>query len=1308
MFSCHGHTEHSNYRLRDAIIKVPDFIEYHKKCGWSGCVVTEHETIGSHLDVLKYYNSIKDKLEYKDFKVGLGNEIYLCPESVTADNKGNNFYPHFILIALDAKGHKAIRELSTKAWVNNSFMSVMYRVPTYYSDLQELLEKYKGHLIGSSACLGGSVPRQLIKYRDEQDVFKREEIYENIVYWIETMAEWFGNGYFFLEIQPNPNEDQIYVNQAIIKLSKDLQIPYIITLDAHYLRKEDREIHKAFLKAAEGDREVDDFYTTTYIMTRDEIHKYMDESIGYDAVELGLNNTMLIYDKIQYYSLTKDLELPYIPFDLTEPDEQLYIKYKDKIPLLDFFYHSEYPSDRHMTRELLRSIDGKNSHYQCQRGYEMIDECLNYLKTSSEVNKVRWSRYLMQVRDYVQLAWDAGSLVMPSRGSGGGFCLLYLLDIIQLDALRENTKMYPWRFLNPKRVSVLDIDTDIESAKREAVIQKFIDTYGSDRVSKVATLQTEKSKSAILTAARGLGISNDRASYIASLVIFDRGNARSLHTMYYGDDENAPVFEFVNEMNSLPELWEVAQKIEGLISGIGSHAGGIIICDKPLVESTALMRTNSGDIITQFDLHGDEAVSLIKIDELSVDGADLLHATLNLLLKDGLIKWQGNLKDTYFKYLGIYNITRDATKLWELVGNQKVMNLFQFDKDSGKKALSLVKPHSIDDLATINSVIRLMPQTKGDEMPLEKYARFHDNIQLWYDEMTEYGLTEEEQDILKDIIGISYGICEAQEYLILLTMHPQIGGFDLGWADRLRKAVAKKSPKDFEQLEVEFFKNAEEKNLSPNLTNYVWYQLIYTQRGYGFNKAHTLGYSCIGLQEAWLNYKYNPIYWQTANLIVRSGSYNANANDATDYDKMAVAIATIQSEGVKISNPDINNPQFEFVPNVQDEKIEFSMKGINGVNTELAQAIIQNAPYSSMDDFAIRMLDTKIIQPSQMIKLIKGGCFLTLHDSDRFKTMEWFLRRYCFKPANKLTMQQLGKLLSFRIIPDDLKSCLNCAKIKQYVLDDEGLYKLYIDPDKKLPKRGYHDRYFILDDVSQPVFNKFFSEGSVVDVKDGFYIISEKEFIKEYNVLIQPLRDWFNSQEALDVYNDVFFKSVWDEKASGSEASWNMEACCYYDQSHELANVDEKYYGIVNYFDLPEEPEPYDWYNRKIDGEWKRVPKYRITRIAGTVLQSVNNKHSIALLTCYGVVNVKFYKGSYAFYNKRISQPLENGKKKVLEESWLKRGNKLLISGIRRDDQFFPLIYKDTIYKHTVNLIKNVLPDGRMELQTERIQIEDE
>ena len=1305
MFSAHCHTEHSNYRLRDSIIKVPDLIEYHHELGFSGCAITEHECIGSHLEALKYYNKIKDKPEYKGFKLALGNEIYLCPEYITAENIGNNFYPHFILIALDATGHKAIRELSTTAWVNNSFYSMMYRVPTYYSDLEKCLEKYKGHLIGSTACLGGSIPRKLIEYRDTTDAFQKQEIWEQIKQWLEYMVDLFGKDYFFLEMQPNMQEDQIFVNKHIYQLSQETEIPFIITYDVHYLKKEDREIHKAYLKASDGDREVDDFYSSTYLMSKEETHEHMDSYLGYDIVQQGMDNTELIYDKIQYYTLEKKLEIPYIPFDLSEPDESLFNKYKDHIPLLDYFCHSEYPSDRHMTRELLKSIE-KNTHYQCQKGYDAIQECLDSLKRSSETNHVRWSAYLMQVRDYIRIAWESGSIVEPSRGSGGGFCLLYLLDIIQLDALREKTKMYPWRFLNPERASVLDIDTDIESAKRDNVIRGLKDVYGEDKVSKVMTLQTEKSRSAILTAGRSLGIDNDVTAYIASLVVFDRGQPRTLHTMYYGNEDYPPVYEFKREMDEHLQLWETAQKIEGLISGVGSHAGGVIICDKPLTESTALMRTNSGDIITQFDLHGDEDVSLIKIDLLATDVGDLTHVTLDLLLKDNVIQWQGSLKATYEKYVGIYNIDRDAPEMWDMISNHKVINLFQMEKDSGKRALALVKPKSVDDLATINSVIRLMPQTKGAETPLEKYARFHDNIQLWYDEMTEYGLTEEEQNILKEIVGISCGICEAQEYLVLLTMNPKIGGFSLAWADRLRKAVAKKSPKDFEQLEKEFFKNAKEKNLSEKLCNYVWYVLIYTQRGYGFNKSHTLGYSHIGVQEAYLNYKYNPIYWQTANLIVQSGAYNADANDSTDYDKIGVAIATIQMEGVKVEPPLINDSQFGFIPDVKNNQIIFGLKGVNGVNTDIAQAIIQNRPYTSIEDFATRMIDTNIIKNNQMIKLIKGGCFTAIHSSNKRETMKWYLSKYCVSPVSNLGLSQLKRMIEYNIIPNELALAVKMVNFKKYVLDDEGLYEKWIDTSKsRIPKRGYHDGHYILDEPSQEFFKQHFTEESIVDVVGGFYVLSEKKFIKEIDKKIEPLREWFNSEEAIQVYNQTLFNEVWNKYADGTPEAWSMEALTYYDGDHELKNVPENLYGIVNFFELPEEPVAYEFYTRYIDGKPKAIPKYNISRIAGTVVQTDNNHHSIALVTTHGLVNIKFSKGHYAFYNKRISQIGENGKKTTIEDSWLKRGNKLLVSGYRRGEQFIPWTYNDTIYRHRINLIENINEDGTLKLKAERTKV---
>ena len=243
------------------------------------------------------------------------------------------------------------------------------------------------------------------------------------------------------------------------------------------------------------------------------------------------------------------------------------------------------------------------------------------------------------------------------------------------------------------------------------------------------------------------------------------------------------------------------------------------------------MKTNSGDIITQFDLHGAEKVSLIKFDCLSVEALDKIHACLNLLLKDGTIEWQGSLKDTYEKYLGIYTLERDTEDMWKMLWEHKVLSFFQMEKESGRQAIALSKPHSVDDLAALNSVMRLMAQEKGGETPLAKYARFKTDISQWYDEMSSMGLDEEEQNILTDILGVSYGICEAQEYLFLLVMHPKIGGFSLAWADKLRKSVAKKAPKDFELLQKEFFENAKEKELSNKLVRYVWFVLIFMQRG---------------------------------------------------------------------------------------------------------------------------------------------------------------------------------------------------------------------------------------------------------------------------------------------------------------------------------------------------------------------------------------------------------------------------------------------------------------------------------------------
>jgi len=462
----------------------------------------------------------------------------------------------------------------------------------------------------------------------------------------------------------------------------------------------------------------------------------------------------------------------------------------------------------------------------------------------------------------------------------------------------------------------------------------------------------------------------------------------------------------------------------------------------------------------------------------------------------------------------------------------------------------------------------------------------------------------------------------------------------------------------------------------------------------------------LGLQELNLCYKYGSIYWSAANLVVDSGSYNEDANDGTNYGKMSTAIASIKQSGTEVALPLINEADFGFKVDKQNNRILFSLKAINGIGTEAVQTILEHRPYNSFQDFCDKLIVTKLLTNAQMIKLIKGGSFTELHNTDRTKTMRLYLENYVFKPCDNLTMSQMGKMVEMKMIPDEFDIIIRILNFKDYVLHPDGLDRLYVNPDKKVPKCGYHDRYFLLDSNSQSFFVANFSEDAVIEVKNSYYVISEKNFLKEVETKLKTFRDWMSKEETLNLYNQKLFNELWEKHASGTVPHWNMEALSYYDAEHELDGVDEKHYGIVNYFDLPEEPEPYEWYTRRINGEPRAFPKYKISRLAGTVLANDNNHHSFTLLTRYGVVTVKTNKGAYAYYNKTISQVSEeNGKKKRLEESWLKRGTLLLCHGMRMGDQFFLKVYNDSIFNHTINKIVEVTDEKELIVQAERLQI---
>ena len=758
--SLHNHSHYSNIRLRDCIIRETELIDQAIKLGHRAVALTDHESVSGWMSVENYSKKIKK--EHPDFKVIRGNEIYLVRNGLNAQNFNRDWdkYYHFILLAKDLVGAQQIMEISTRAWKRSYVARQMRRVPTYYNDLIEVIGKNPGHVVGSTACLGGCLPTQLMRWRESQN----PQLWEKIITWLGQMQNIFGKDDFYLELQPSASDEQTYVNHKLLELSREYNIPYIITTDSHYLTPEDRPIHKAFLNAQNGDREVDSFYAMTYMMDTKELESHLD--LTEEEFETAYKNINEIIDKCEEFTLARPLKIPSLKWrDFSHISDEEVAKYEKVIPLLSTFKVSEYESDRVLARAI---VDGIKSHPDLDNAaaYNEINLCLEDTLVSSKANKAQWSAYFLNLQKIIDVCWEAGTLVGCGRGSGVGFILLYCLGITQINPLRESTTTYRWRFLNPERVSVLDIDVDIEGCRRAQTIRALKNYFGEEYVSNVATFGTEQAKNAIQTAARGLGIDVDIASYVSSLIPSERGKSYTLKQCFYGDEEEdiKPVKAFVYEMTEhYPELWKVSQKIEGLICRLGEHAGGVVFVDEPFTNSTALMRTPNGDMVTAFELHTIEQMSLIKMDLLSVEALDKIHNCINLICDYGYAEWEGSLRDTYESLIGIYKLERDDPKMWEMVWNHEINSLFQMEKQSGVAAISLVKPTSVDDLATMNSVIRLMAQEKGAEQPLNKFARYKANPQLWDEEMAQYGLTEEEMNILRPVVSGSYGICESQE-----------------------------------------------------------------------------------------------------------------------------------------------------------------------------------------------------------------------------------------------------------------------------------------------------------------------------------------------------------------------------------------------------------------------------------------------------------------------------------------------------------------------------------------------------------------
>ena len=435
-FSIHSHTEFSNLRLLDAINKPEKLIDKAIEMGLSGIAITDHESLSAHMRVNKYAKKIQET--NPDFKIALGNEIYL-----TDTRESGQKYYHFILIAKDLVGHKALKELSSIAWYNIYTDRGLERVPTLKNELTEIVSKYKGHLIATTACLGGELSTnalELVKTEMANDMINRQIYYDNIVRFMQFCIGLFGDD-FYIECAPSSNQEQVMVNKKLIEIARAFKVKMVVGTDAHYYTKEDRWVHKAYLNSKGGEREVDSFYEFARLMEYEEVVELLNICFTNEETQTILNNTLEIQNKIENYSLEKHQSIQEVavkdyPKSLSHfgVNNDLRDDLDTNYPIVKSLLLSDNIQERYWINQCLDALIEKDLFHD-ERYIARLEEEAATKRIIGEKLHTNMFAYPITLQHYIDLFWECGSTVGAGRGSACAGLNHYLLGITQLDPI---------------------------------------------------------------------------------------------------------------------------------------------------------------------------------------------------------------------------------------------------------------------------------------------------------------------------------------------------------------------------------------------------------------------------------------------------------------------------------------------------------------------------------------------------------------------------------------------------------------------------------------------------------------------------------------------------------------------------------------------------------------------------------------------------------------------------------------------------------------------------------------------------------
>lgn len=1277
----HCHTHGSNLRMLDCIVKTKDLIDYAVELNMKAVAITDHASISEHINAIQYNKKLKEK--GVDIKVLLGDEIYLVDDVVDAKEnyvpRQTQFY-HFILIAKDKFGYDQLREINAVGWQSSFFTGKMRRVPNDKRQIEKIIGDNKGHLLASTACIGGELAKSFFNKNKQQ-----------LTSFISWCISTFGKENFAIEIQPSDNPEQISFNRWAKNYAWRHGLKCISTCDVHYLKKEHHDIHKAFLTSREADRgESEDFYATTYMMPTEEKRGYMPYFSDEDYEQIVNDGWEFVKDvefiDMEHITIIPERSLKGLDCQV----RHIFKDWYDKYPYIKNFAYSKYDQDTYFLRMVEDGFIGKKQEFNDTNIGRIAWE-LEQLWLISDKLGARMSAYYNLVDYIVDICWEIG-FIGVSRGSVTGYYTAYLIDMQQMNPLQWNLPAY--RHLNAERISWPDVDLDTSARNRPKIIQRLKEVFGEDNILNICTFKTETSKSALKTACRGLGLSNDEASYLSSLVPVERGKQWPLKDCFYGNKEKdrKPIGELAKEIKIQSEandidLEQCALMIEGLISGLSLHASGIYIFKDGYLKQNSLMKTPRGDDVTCWDMPCSDYAGGLKYDSLTTECQDKLEVCTKLLLKYGKIKWQGNIRATYNQYLHPDKLDYTTKEMWDDCSEGKITDLFQFITPVGGKCIRKIQPHSLEEMANANSLMRIT--VEDGIQPVDKFLAYKQDRSLWYKELDQYGVTNlDEIKTLEKVLNYCYGCPSMQEDVMELCMEPKIAGFSLADADKARKIIAKKKSEDVAGLKEKFYNSVESHGNSINVANYVWEQCIKPQLAYSFSRNHVMPYSAEALQEMNLFYHYPPVYWNCATMIVNAGladnTNNSNSESSfktTDYGKIAKSIYRAKNVGISIKAPSINNSEQIFTPREQNNTILFGLGAISGINSDIVSQILFNRPYTSFTDFYNKnAYKGSLVTKSKFIQLIKAGCFDEFELDRRIVMRQYFI--LSTPNVTSLAMNNIGQIKAAKVaIP---KSIIAPYNFKKYVCNKQFKYGNH-------PKFKSKTLYW-LDQKALKYFENHckssMAEGVDYWFEDDRWIVVDKSLEKLLAPSIETLKAYINTPEFLKEFNQKRAKQEMLQNVESMDVNkWAFSAISFYPDEHELAHLDRKRYNISLFNELPEEPE---FVARKAGKrEWKQ---YVLSQIAGTVLDKNDNHHLLTILDINNnVVQCKFNAEDYSYYKAQLSVMNPDGSKTIMDKPWFKRGQPLILTGVRMGvDDFRVKSYKNSIFNRKVYRIDSI------------------